>query len=488
MKKSCLILSLLFLYVIDFNAQTVSDSLYNVKVYPVENGKFILIGSEKPGNYRKSTIRLYDENLILQKEVNQKNIRSSDIYLDENLPEEYRIIDRYRWNKGKVKLFDKNLNLKSSVFFKRDDHKDWMIKTDEPNNYPLKSNEEIFGLDPIYHSGSYCFYFDKSEGKIFITKYDYKNIKPIYLPYKELNLKIDGKDRLLTYKFKSSSSGKVIFNWTTESDAESQLNFCMIDLSNSDSLNTHSSFYTDTEKKLFVSDFDFNEKENLFLVSGGYIDRRGNLPMDGSKGMNGYFYMNHPGFGKKENQKINVFIPNSAEDSEKIIGYKTVSTEFSPEKFNLLFEKFEVRENVVNSGDLRGSFLKIFPMKMISTEISEKDGEESDFIVFDFFPDQYKGNDYRIFNNRSKQTIPQIMYNGNARNEVFDPSIVHADFDSKKIFYKDRNYTYFMYQTDVEKFSFYDKMDKNNEIYFYQGYSIKFTRNDFGYKLEKLKY
>lgn len=474
-------------------AQTKSDSLYNTKLYPLDNGRFILIGSEKSVSFKKSVIRLYDENLKILKEIKQKNIRSSDIYLDENLPNEIRVIDKYRWNKGRVKIFDKNLDLKSSNFFKRDEYKDWMNKTDEPKNYPLKGEEHLFGLDPVFYDDSLCYFYNKKVGSIEISKMNFSHIKPVFTPV--VTCVLDLKGEIEQYKFKKMEDGRIVFYYCMKLKDRRTNHFTVIDLkSNPDCKLLAWELEDKDDKAFFVSDFVLNS--DALIIAGSYCNLPEILiPMGENrmeKTMNGFF-INVFKLKGTSIKDVSLFFDDSyLKDEKTVSGFKVHDLNYSGDTVSGFFEKFVLFDKTVVMGD----YIKSYPVFESTSIINFEYNLKDEIIEHKEFPlhhnpenlNELKDKQWRTFKYSKGQSIKDLIFNGETISGYNDLSIKYSD--SKKIIFNDRNYNYLIADRPNQNFPtkiLYLNTGKTNG-YFFEKYYVKFTRTDWGFKLEKVNY
>jgi len=474
-------------------AQTKSDSLLNTKLYPLENGWFLLIASEKPGSFKKSVIRLYDENLRILKEVKQKNIRSSDIYLDENLPNELRIIDKYRWNKGRVKIFDKNLDLKSSNFFKRDEYKDWMIKTDEPKNYPLRGEEHLFGLDPIFYDDSLCYFYNKGSGSIEISKSNFAKIKPVFVPI--VTCVLDLKGEIEQYKFKKMADGRIVFYYCMKLKDRRINYFSVIDLkSNPDCKLKGWELEDKDDKSFYVSDFVLNS--DALIIAGSYINLPEILIPLGEnrmeKKMSGFFLNVYELKGTSISDVITYFDESYLKDEKVVAGFKVHNLKYQDDTISGYFEKFSLYEKTA----LMGQNVKKYPafesISIINFEynLTEKIVEHKEFPL-NHNPenlDELKDKQWRTFKFSKGQSIKDLIFNGEMTFGNNDLSVKYSD--NNKVIFNDRNDNFLIAYWSNQNFSnktLFLKTGKTN-CYFLEKYYVKFTQTDWGFKLEKVNY
>jgi hypothetical protein len=492
MKGIVLLFSILIFSLVGFT-QTKSDSLFNTKFYPVENGKFILIGSESAGSYRKSVIRLYDENLKIIKEIKQKNIRSSDIYLDENLPNEYRIIDRYRWNKGKVKLFDKNLELKSSIFFKRDDYKDWMIKSDETKNYPLRGEEHLFGLDPIFYDDSLCYFYNKKVGSIEISKMNFSHIKPVFIPV--VTCVLDLKGEIEQYKFKKMEDGRIVFYYCMKLKDKRTNFFTVIDLkSNPDCKLMAWELEDKDDKSFYVSDFVLNS--DALVITGSYCK----LPRETTSVGEGRMEQNMDGFFiivyelKDESIKnVSTYLQDDYfKDENNVVGFKVHNLTYKGDSISGYFEKFILYEKTSMLGDNSKNYpvfestavVKFnydYTKQFFSSDVSSLNHNPDDLI-------ELKDKQWRTFKYSKGQSIKDLILNGKTNSGYNDLSIKYSD--DNKVIFNDRNDNILIGEWDKQGFSSRMLLLKTRKTncYFFEKYYVKFTQTDWGFKLEKVNY
>jgi hypothetical protein len=488
---------IVFLFFITFysfqsKSQTASDSLYNTKFYPVHDGCFMVIGSEKQGSYRKAVIRLYDSNLKIIKEYRQKNGRSSDIFLDEILPDQYRIIDRYRWNKGKVKLFDKNLELKSSVFFKRDDYKDWMIKTDEAPGYPLRKDEHFFGLDPIYFSDSLCFYYNKNHHAIEISGINFTAVKPVFIPVVTCNL-ISGEE-IVQYKFKKLEDGRIAFFYSADEKGKRINYFSVIDLkADSDCKLNNWKLEENSDSDFIVSDFTF--RADKLITAGSYSFRSPeNVNKADSllKKMNGFF-INAYKMNKDSLVSVGSFLDtNYLKGNTDIAGFKVHELKETNGEISGIFEKINVYKKSSKTGKVNETYYVYESPSFISFNfnISDHTIYQEEFAL-NYNPENAKeltDKQWRTFQRKKGQTPEHLIFNGKISKGYNDLSIKHCS--ENKVIYTDRNDNILMAKWTEHSFSadliYLKKL--NEKCYFYKDYFLKYSTGDFGYTLEKVKY
>lgn len=487
------IILIFFVFSFSFTAgsQVVSDSLYNTKFYPVHDGNFILIGSVKQGSYRKSVIRLYDSNLKLRKEYRQKNGRSSDIFLDEILPNEYRIIDRYRWNKGKVKLFDKNLELKSSVFFKRDDYKDWTIKTDEAPGYPLRNNEHLLGLDPVFFSDSLCFYFNKKHLAIEVSKINFSNIKPVFIPVVSCDLKSG--EEILQYKFKETEDGSIAFFYVAVENGKRSNCFTLIDLkSNSDCKLIIWKLNENSENDFFISDFTF--RDSILITAGSYSDLATMKDKDSllNRKMNGFFINAYTLKNDSPELMASFSDTNYLKGNKNIAGFKVHELMESKGQITGVFEKISLYEKTAKTEHSNQNYFVYESPSFISFNFNILDNSiyQEEFTL-NYNPENLKElNDkqWRTFQNKKGQTIENLIFNGKISRGYNDLSI--KLYSENKVIYTDRNENILCAKWSEHNFTtdliYLKKL--NEKCYFYKEYFIKYGTGDFGYTLEKVNY
>jgi hypothetical protein len=491
--KGIVLLFLILVFSLVGFTQTKSDSLFNTKLYPVENGRFILIGSEKSVSFKNSVIRLYDENLKIIKEIKQKNIRSSDIYLDENLPNEYRIIDRYRWNKGRVKIFDKNLELKSSIFFKRDEYKDWMIKSDEPKNYPLKGEEHLFGLDPIFYEDSLCFYFNKKMGCIEISKMNFSHIKPVFSPI--VTCVLDMKGEIIQYKFMKLSDRRLAFYYCMNIKGKRTNFITVIDLhTNADCKLTAYELKEMDEKAFFVSDFKLFS--DTLIVAGSYS----NLPQELTSVGDNCMQQNMAGFfmtvyrlNGVSIKTVSSYLDSTYTKVEKnIVGFKVHNLNYSRDTISGFFEKFILYKKTSLMGDKTINYPVFESTSVIDFEynLANQMINHIEFTL-NHNPESLKelsDKQWRTFKYSKGQNIHDLIFNGETISGYNDLSIKYSD--NHKIIFNDRNDSFLIANWSNQNFTtktLYLKTGKT-KCYFLEKYYVKFTQADWGYKLEKVKY
>lgn len=473
--------------------QTKSDSLFNTKLYPLENGRFMLIGSEKPGSFKKSVIRLYDENLRILKEVKDKNIRSSDIYLDENFPNEIRVIDKYRWNKGRVKIFDKNLDLKSSNFFKRDEYKDWMIKADEPKNYPSRGEEHLFGLDPIFYDDSLCYFYNKGIGSIEISKMNFLHIKPVFSPVVDCIL--DWKGAIEQYKFKKMADGRIVFYYCMKLKDRRTNFFTVIDLkSNPDCKLIAWEFEDKDDKAFYISDFVLNS--DALIIAGSYINLPEILIPLGEnrmeKKMSGFFINVYELKGTSIKDVTTFFDDSYMKDEKNVGGFKVHNLNYRGDTISGYFEKFSLYEKTA----MIGQNVKKYPAFESNSVINFEFNLTKKIIEHKEFPlnhnpeilNELKDKQWRTFKFSKGQSIKDLIFNGETTFGYNDLSVKYSDND--KVIFNDRNNNYLVADWTNKNFStkvLYLNTNKTN-CYFFDEYYVKFTQTDWGYKLEKFEY
>lgn len=500
--KRCLFFSLVFLLNLIAQGQTKSDSLYFAKLYPLENGEFLLIGSEVPGSYRKTVIRYYDKNLKIKKQIYDKNMRNSEIFLDEIYPNTWRIISRYRWNKGRVMLYAKDLGLESARFFKRDQYKDWKIIEDEPADYPLRGDEKLKGLDPLFFKDSLCYYFSEKTKTVYLSNFDASTIKPIYIQKSSHLIKDPG--TVSNYKFVLTENRRVLFYYSLYHSGKKHNYFTFLDLETKDS--DFSGFEMNREEEDFVfhvSDINFDVKLNLIYVGGSftYSQEREVDPeaLKRKPTMQGYFLQAYSYSESKEEFKLTVNFKEETpyEDKQLTIGYRV--TKMGVENGNLyaVFEKFRMDEKSVNLKDgmeLSGTYSTYtsLALKVVYHEFDKSTHHQFDFpLKFDLRDEkEFKDKQWRTFHDLKGQTIQQLIFQGKTMYGYNDMSVVNTDLFRRKTVYADRNYNYFLcdWSGEEPKYSILHVNKEKSRCYFSDTYFIKFYTTDWGFKLEKVAY
>lgn len=497
MQKLCLVLFFNLLICCSASAQTWSDSLYFSKLYPLPNGKFLLIGSQTSGSFRKAVIRIYDQNLKIIQQRFEKNMRNSDIFLDEVYPDKLRVISRYRWNKGRVFIYDTNLALRSAKFFKRDEFKDWNIKTDESADYPVRGEEKLKGLNPIFYNDSLCFYFNATAKTIISSNVKAGMIKPVYLPQDYYHIKDKGD--VVAYKFKRINAKKVLFYYSILNNGKRSNYFCFLKTGVGNAEIGGFSLDLLEEDELILSDLIYEPTKNLIALGGSFRYKKSVEAKQ--KSMDGYF-LKLCVLKSDDNEMTEVYSmkePHIIAVTNYIspIGYKVSKLSFTDDKLMAVFEKFNMTEKNVSSGEqglkVEGKYLTYFSEKIliVNYELNTSTAHFYDFYLkYDLTGEKmYNDKNWRTFHDLKKQQIGDLIFNGETNYNYNDLNVVHTDLEKKKTVYADRNYNYFLcdWSGDSPVYSLLVKNEKYR-CYFFDGYYVRYSLTDWGFELKKFSY
>ncbi len=497
MQKLCLLLFINLLICCPATAQTWSDSLYFSKLYPLPNGKFLVVGSQTSGSFRKAVIRIYDKNLKIVQQRFEKNMRNSDIFLDEVYPDKLRVISRYRWNKGRVFIYDTNLALRSAIFFKRDQYKDWNIKTDESADYPVRGEEKLKGLNPIFYNDSLCFYFNANAKTIISSNVKAGMIKPVYLPQDYFHIKDKGD--VVSYKFKRINGQKVLFYYSILNNGKRSNYFCILKTGVGNAEINGFSLDMLEADELILSDLIYEPEKELIAFGGSFKYQKSAEAKN--KSMDGYFLKIFK-MDWESNEMTEIYsmkephlVGITGFDSD--IGYKISKLEFSENKLQAIFEKFSMTEKTVESGEqglkVTGKYFTYFTNRILvfNYELNTSTAHLYDFnLKYDLTGEKmFYDKHWRTFHDLKKQRITDLIFNGETNYNYNDLNVVHTDFNKKKTVYADRNYNYFLcdWSGDSPAYSILVKNDKYR-CYFFEGYYVRYNLMDWGFELKRIEY
>jgi hypothetical protein len=498
--------TVLTLYIFSFSfwvsAQTNSDSLYFAKLYPLDSGEFMVIGSEVPGSFRKTVIRIYDKNLKIKKQIYDKNMRNSEIFLDHIYPNYFRIVSRYRWNKGRVMLHGKDLGLESVKYFKRDQYKDWKNTDDEPGGYPLLGNEKFLGQQSIFYKDSFCYYFSKEAKTVYVSIYDPSAIKPIYIPKSSHLIKDVG--LVESFKFVLTDDNRVLFYYGLKHKENRSNYFAFLDKVNSDTDLNGISLTDDKDNYLYyISDINYDSKSKMIFFGGSILSKSSVLKPNANtalkQSMSGYFLKVFL-FDKEENE-LNLVVDqmelNSLEDEGKVMGYRLSKMGIEKNNLYAVFEKYFIEERKVDIKEGLGLSGSYFTYTSLGMNIVYSDFKTPTIHLLEL-PLKFNLSNEKYLEDKHWRTLHQLKGQGNYSllfNGLFtygnnDLCINNVDLNAKNTVYSDRNYNYYLcdWSGDEPKYSLIYKNNEKARCYFYNDYYVKFMATEWGFKLEKVKY
>lgn len=471
-------------------AQTRSDSLYFTNLYPINNNEMLLIGSETAGSFRKCVIRLYDDEMHIKRQQYERNMRNSKVFLDGEYGNYTRIISRYRWNKGRVFLYENDLVLNSVRFFKRDEHKDWIKTEDEPFDYPLMRNENLLNLNPILYNNKFCFYFAKEMRELFVYKYDVSFIKPKYEKVKSYPITEFGD--INTYKLLDKDDKIYLFYELKQQGQRKN----MISIFSNDATGKEISFeITDKLHQLHISDFSVSD-DNKMVIGGSYQLRKNEV--DSLKFVqDGWFVKIYDLNTDNYNLLAENFVEKKEGDKSNRCASKISKIEFSHSGVQLLFETIKMNQKKVNLNDGIGLSGDYYSYETTSVDIvhyswKEKQFRSRSFVLKYNLENDEKLNDkqWRTFHNNKGQTIFNLCFNGNNSYGYNDMSIAYSNFNKNFLVYADRNYNYYkcVWEGDEPTYEILSLNKEKSRCYFKENFYVKYYRIGTGFKLEKKNY
>lgn len=481
---------LLITYTSGFSlAQTRSDSLYFTNLYPLENNQMLLIGSETAGSFRKCVIRLYDDNMNIRKQQYERNMRNSKVFLDGVYGNYSRIISRYRWNKGRVFLYEDNLILNSVRFFKRDDYKDWIKTEDEPFDYPLMRNENLLNLNPVLFNNQYCYYFAKEMRELFVYTYDVSFIKPSYTKVNSYVLKEMG--QIETYKLIEKNE-KVYLYYQIKQQNQVKSFLSIIDREGEGQIQTVE--IIDKQYNLHISDLAVSD-DNKLVIGGSYQLKSNNV--DSLRYIQDGWFVKIFDLESMNNLIAENFVQKKESDAHSRCASKLSKIDIDATGIQLLFETIKMNRKEVNLKDGIGLSGDYYSYETTSIDIVQYNWKEKQFRSRSFGlkfnlenDDKLKDKQWRTFHHNKGQTIFNLCFNGNNTYGYNDMSVAYINFQQAFLVYADRNYNYYKCEWSGEELK-YKLISRNQEkarCYFYDNFFVKYYQNGGGFKLEKQNY
>jgi hypothetical protein len=420
--------------------------------------------------------------------------------MEGNYPHNFRIIDRYRWNKGHVYVYDKNLVLHTDKFFGREDYKDMTEETAKIDS-PFNKSENLLGLEPVFYHDSLCYFFSRHKRMIYIYHYDISKITPEFKLIS--SQKIMDVGEIDNYKFKLCDNGEVIFHYAMNNNDKRVNYFYWVDLTQKSTEVNGALFGKEDDKfAYFVSDFNCDRMSSNLIVSGTYSDYS-NLILKSGKTLLSREASYFAFVFQIENHEIIKTLYGYSDATfgtgieKNRLGYKTLDIVVDKMQVFITFEKIKIDEkNATVSGgkELAGSYFTSTSLEIILMTIDLESNEVNEKYInlkYDISSEkEFIDKHWRTFHTSKGQGIHTLIFNGKTIVGYNETSIVHMDYTNKKTIYADRNNNYYRCDWSGEGLV-YDLLEINNKnikCYFFDGYYVRYTILDYGYKLEKVTY